>query len=183
MKTLGLILVHVMMTFSMELCQKDEEMPGDDEGSAGGGKAAITLTAGGEQYKIEGPCGWASALGTKYIGANDAANNLKTFSAFFNIDNPPAKTTTYTLVGDVNDEDPTHIRMNITEIRGSSLFEYTSTNTSGKLTLVVSGNKVTADLSGITLKPTTDENPIFPSLNTGAFSKTGTLSGTLEFEK
>jgi hypothetical protein len=182
MKTLGLILLHMMMTFSLELCQKDEEIANDDE-SAGAGKANIILTAGGEQYKINGPCGWASALGTKYIGANDAGNNLKTFSAFFNIDNPPAKTTTYTLVDDVNDEDPTHIRMNITEIRGSSLFEYTSTNTSGKLTLVVSGNKVTADLSGIILKPSTGENPIFPSLNTGAFSKTGTLSGTLEFEK
>ncbi|MCY1373334.1 hypothetical protein D9M69_606020 [compost metagenome] len=70
--------------------------------------------------------------------------------------------------------------MNITEIKSGGMFEYTSTNTSGKLTLVVSGKKITVNLDGIILKPTT-ESMIYKSLNTGAFSQPGTLSGTLEF--
>lgn len=163
---------------TLSFCSKKNDP--EKEGQSQEGKADITLTAGGEQYKIQGPCGWASAGGTRYIGANEASNSLKTFSVFFNLENPPAKTTTYTLTGDSFDEDPGHITMNITEIKSGGMFEYTSTNTSGKLTLVVSGKKITVNLDGIILKPTT-ESMIYKSLNTGAFSQPGTLSGTLEF--
>jgi len=176
MKTQGWILMVSTAVLTLSFCTKKN----DPEGQSQEGKANITLTAGGEQYKIQGPCGWASAGGTRYIGDNEASNSLKTFSAFFNLENPPAKTTTYTLVGDSFDEDPGHITMNITEIRSGGMFEYTSTSASGKLTLEVSGKKITAKLDGITLKPTT-ESIIYKSLNTGAFSQTGTLSGTLEF--
>ncbi len=165
-----------LLTLSFCSAKKEPE----PENQTGEGKADITLTAGGEQYKLKGPCGWASAGGTRYIGANEASNSLKTFSAFFNLENPPSKTTTYTLVGDSFDEDPAHITMNITEMKNGGMFEYTSTSSSGKLTLEVSGKKITAKLDGITLKPTT-QNMVYKSLNTGAFSQPGTLSGTLEF--
>lgn len=176
MKTHRWILIVSTALFTLGFCTKKDE----PEGQSGEGKADITLTAGGEQYRIQGPCGWASAGGARYIGANEASNSLKTFSAFFNLENPPTQTTTYILVGDSFDEDPGHITMNVTEIKNGGMFEYTSTNTSGKLTLEVSGKKITVKLDGITLKPTT-ENPIYKSLNTGAFSQPGTLSGTLEF--
>lgn len=169
-----MIVSTVLLTLSF--CTKKN----DPEGEVGEGKANITLTAGGEQYKIQGPCGWASAGGTRYIGANDAVSSLKVFTTFFNLESPPKQTTTYTLIADQFDEDPGHITMNITEIKNGGLFEYSSTNTSGKLTLVVSGKKITANLDGITLKPTT-ESFFYTSLNTGAFTQTGTLSGTLEF--
>ncbi len=176
MKTQGWVLIVCTALLTLSFCTKKN----DPEGQSQEGKANITLTAGGEQYKIQGPCGWASAGGTRYIGANDAASSLKTFSTFFNLENPPKQTTTYTLVADQFDEDPGHITMNITEIKNGGLFDYNSTNTSGKLTLVVSGKKISVNLDGITLKPTT-ESMIYKSLNTGAFSQPGTLSGTLEF--
>lgn len=178
MKTTGWILIVSTALLTLSFCSAKKEP--EPENQTGEGKADITLTAGGEQYKLKGPCGWASAGGTRYIGANEASNSLKTFSAFFNLENPPSKTTTYTLVGDSFDEDPAHITMNITEMKNGGMFEYTSTSSSGKLTLEVSGKKITAKLDGITLKPTT-QNMVYKSLNTGAFSQPGTLSGTLEF--
>lgn len=170
-------------------CSNNDEGSGnnnDNNNPAEEGVANITLTAGNEQYKINGSCGWAVAMDSHYIGANDADNNLKTFSSFFNISELPSQTTTYTLVKapewDEEDNDPTHIWMNITEIRGGNgLFEYTSDDASGTLTLVVTGNKVTVDLNGIVLQPNPGDNPIFENLNVGAFSNSGTLSGSLEF--
>lgn len=177
MKTQGWILVAGTVLLTLSFCTAKK----DPEGQSQAGKAEITLSAGGEQYKITGPCGWASAGGARYIGANESSNSLKTFSAFFNLENPPSKTTTYTLVASSLDENPAHITMNITELKNGGLFEYTSTNASGQLTLEVSGKKITAKLDGITLKPTTEERGFYKSLNTGAFTQTGTLSGTLEF--
>lgn len=178
MKTAKWILMVSIVLLTLSFCTK-KDAPGEEE-QAGEGKADITLTAGGEKYTIKGPCGWASAGGNRYIGANDGSNSLKTFSTFFNLQEPPTKTTTYTLVDDSFDEDPTHITMNITELKNGGLFEYNSTDASGKLTLEVSGKKITVKLDGITLKPTIESN-FYTSLNTGAFSQTGTLSGTLEF--
>ena len=168
-------------------CSNNDEGSGDDNNNppTEAGVADITLTAAGEQYKISGPCGWASVMGTNYVGANDAGNSLKTFSAFFNIESLPSQTTTYTLVEDPDDTDtdPTHISMNITEIRNGGLFEYSSDNNSGTITLVVTGNKVTVDLTGVVLQPYDGSSPIYDNLNVGAFSNPGTLSGTLEFYK
>lgn len=177
MKTTKWILIVSTALLTLSFCTKKDE-PGEEQ--TGEGKADITLTAGGEKYTIKGPCGWASAGGNRYIGANDGSNSLKTFSVFFNLENPPTQTTAYTLTGDMMDEDPGHITMNITELKNGGMFEYTSTSSSGKLTLEVSGKKITVKLDGITLKPTT-ESMIYKSLNTGAFSQQGTLSGTLEF--
>ena len=179
MKTTRWILIVSTALLTLSFCTKKGE-PAEEE-AGGEGKANITLTAGGEKYTIQGPCGWASAGGNRYIGANDDSNSLKTFSAFFNLQNPPSKTTTYTLTGDSFDENPEHITMNITEIKSGGLFEYNSTSTSGKLTLEVSGKKITVKLDGITLKPRTEDSGFYKSLNTGAFSQQGTLSGTLEF--
>lgn len=144
------------------------------------GSADITLTAGGQQFKVIGPCGWAVAGGANYIGANHQGNNLKTFAAFFNISQLPTVTTTYTLVEDETDTNPTHITMNISEISGSTLTGWNSKNTSGSLTLVVNGNTVTANLSGITLYPETNHG-FYTNGNTGAFANNGALSGTLTF--
>ncbi len=140
----------------------------------------ITLTAGGQEFKIIGPCGWASAGGTHYIGSNHSENNMRTFATYFNIENPPTQTTTYTLVEDVLDTDPTHITMNIAEISNNTLIEWFSTTTSGTVTLVVEGNKITVDLTGIVLNPQTNSG-FFTNGNVGAFANPGTLSGTLVF--
>lgn len=144
------------------------------------GTANIILTAGGQEFKIEGPCGWASVTDVNYIGANQADNKLRTFSSYFNIAQPPTITTTYTLVGDSKDIDSNHITMNITEISGTTLISWISKNTSGTLTLVVDGNKLTANLEGITLYPQT-ESGFFTNGNTGAFANNGVLTGTLTF--
>lgn len=158
-------------------CKKDEKKPTStttpptEEGSA---NITLTLT-NGQLFQLSGPCGWAVAGGANYIGANHSSNSLKTFSTYFNIPELPSQTTTYTLVDDQFDTDPTHITMNITEIIGSSWIEWTSTDVSGSLTLVVQGNKVTADLSGITLEG--------GSSNASPYNANGTLSGTLTLYK
>lgn len=146
------------------------------------GTADITLTAGGQEFKVTGPCGWSNAIGTAYIGANHAANNLRTLYASFNIKTPPSATTTYTLVDSSLDTDPTHITMSISQISGSTLTEWSSGKASGKLTLVVAGNKITANLAGITLQPSTNAGA-FTSGNVGAFANPGVLTGTLTFYK
>lgn len=153
--------------------------------STGVGVANIVLTAGGQQFTINGPCGWASAGGVKYIGANQSDNNLKVFSTYFNIQELPTQTTSYVLVEDDTDTDLNHITMNLTEIIPGStptLIEWSSINTSGTLTLVVEGNKVTADLTGIVLKSGTGAAG-YTNGNVGAFANNGTLSGTLTFYK
>lgn len=156
----------------------------NDDSSAiptpGVGSADITLTAGGQEFKVVGPCGWAIAGGANYIGANHAANSNRVFSAYFNISTLPTVTTTYTLVESVSDTDPTHITMNITEINGSTLTEWSSKTTSGTLTLVVNGNTVTANLAGITLYPQTSSG-VFTNGNVGAFANNGALTGTVTF--
>lgn len=184
MKKIKKILALLLFSVIILSCDK-----GDDSNSSstnpGQGIANITLTAGGEEFKINGPCGFASAGGAKYIGANQEGNNLRTFSSYFNITELPSTTTTYTLVEDVLDEDPLHITMNVTELSGSNssiLTEWSSTDSSGTLTLVVDGNKVTANLAGITLAPGTGGFG-FTNGNVGAFANNGILTGTLTFYK
>lgn len=145
--------------------------------------ATITVTSGTKTTILSGPCGWAVAGGVKYIGANDQANTKRVMEASFNIQDLPAQTTTYTLVAyDINDTDPTHVSMSFTEIIGNGLLEWSSISTSGNLTLVVTGNKVTVDLSGITLKAQTNSG-FYTNLNTGEYANPGVLSGTLTFYK
>jgi hypothetical protein len=177
-----LILFFAMIAI-ISSCNKDNAQSsgsGNNNPPQGESTADITLTAGGQEFKVAGPCGWASAAGTHYIGSNHATNNLRTFSAYFNIENPPTQTTTYILVDDELDTDPTHITMAISEISGNTLTEWNSTNASGTLTLTVVGNKITADLSGIVLSPQTNSG-FFTNGNVGAFANPGTLSGTLVF--
>lgn len=172
-------------------CSNNDEGSSDDNNNNGDPNgtsvANIIVTAGGEQYKINGSCGWASVMDTNYIGVKDENNSLKTFSTFFNIDELPSQTTTYTLVKspewDEEDNDPTHIWMNVTEIRNGGLFQYTSDDNSGTITLVVTGNKVTVDLTGIVLQAYDGSNIMYDNLNVGGFSGPGTLSGSLEFYK
>jgi len=180
---LSCFLIIILSILSISCDNGDSEDNGDTNNSTqtpSAGTANIILTAGGQEFKIAGPCGWASVAGTNYIGANQADNNLRTFSSFFNIKQLPAITSTYTLVGDSSDTDPTHITMNITEISGKTLTEWSSKNTSGKLTLVVDGNKVTANLAGITLYPQTNSG-FYTNGNVGAFANNGALTGTLTF--
>lgn len=179
------IFLYAMISIFSALCISCDN--GDDENNnpsttPDAGTANIILTAGGQEFKIAGPCGWANAAGANYIGANQSDNNLRTFSSYFNISQLPEKTTTYTLVEDSSDTDPAHITMNITEISGTTLISWNSKNSSGTLTLVVDGNKITANLEGITLYPQTDSG-FFTNGNTGAFANNGALTGTLTFYK
>lgn len=184
-KILSCLLIIMLSILSIS-CDNDDSDDNSDteniEQTPSAGTANIILTAGGQEFKITGPCGWASVAGANYIGANQSDNNLRAFSTYFNIAALPASTTTYTLVGDSNDTDSNHIIMNITEISGTTLISWISKNTSGTLTLVVDGNKVTANLEGITLYPQM-ESGFFSNGNTGAFANNGVLTGTLTFYK
>lgn len=183
-KTLTVIMSVAFVTL-LSACKKDDDKLSTNSSTNPSNPSAtadITLTAGGEEFKVVGPCGWAVAGGTHYIGANHATNSQRAFSAFFNIDNLPSATTTYTLVQDANDTDPTHITMNITEIASDTITEWSSTNTSGSLTLVVEGNKVSVNLSGITLAAQTNSG-FFVNGNVGNFANPGVLSGTMIFYK
>lgn len=145
--------------------------------------ATVTLTSGTKATIINGSCGWAVAGGVNYIGAKDQANNLRVMEASFNIQSLPSQTTTYSLVAyDVNDTDPTHVNMSFTELVGNGSLSWSSDASSGSLTLVVSGNKVTVNLAGISLKPQTNSG-FYTNLNVGEYAKPGALSGTLTFYK
>ncbi|MEO8237914.1 MAG: hypothetical protein ABI793_17595 [Flavobacterium sp.] len=178
---LACVLIAMLSVLSIS-CDNDDSNNDNDTSvqTPTAGNANIILTAGGKEFKIVGPCGWASAAGANYIGANQADNNLRTFSSYFNIKQLPTTTTTYILTGDSSDTDPTHITMNITEIAGTTLTSWNSKTTSGTLKLVVDGNKVTANLAGITLYPQTNSG-FFTNGNTGAFANNGALTGTLTF--
>ncbi len=175
-KITSILMITLLGILSLS-CSKDDDNASPTNAV---GSADITLTAGGQPFKVTGPCGWAVAGGANYIGATHAENSQRTFAAFFNITTLPTVTTTYTLVESVVDTDPSHITMNITQIAGSTLTEWSSKNTSGTLTLVVDGNKITANLAGITLYPQTSSGA-FTNGNVGAFANNGTLSGTLTF--
>lgn len=176
----------IMLSILSISCDNSESEENDiDTQIPGEGIANIILTAGGQEFKIVGPCGWASAMGVNYIGANHESNKLRVFAANFNITKLPTVTTSYTVVeGSSADADPTHIAMSISEISGNNtiLTSWSSKATSGKLTLTVSGNKVTADLAGITLYPQTNSG-FYTNGNTGAFANNGALTGTLTFYK
>lgn len=145
--------------------------------------ATITLTSGSKTTTITGSCGWATAGGVNYIGAHDTNKELRIFEATFNIQDPPAQTTTYTLTAyDVNDTNPAHVSMSIAEQIGNGLLEWDSSNSSGTVTLVVTGNKVTVDLSGVTLAAQTNSG-FYTNLNVGDYANPGVLTGTLTFYK
>jgi hypothetical protein len=177
-----LISMMAILFISCDKGDDDSESTPTAETPAAVSEANITLTAGGQEFKIIGPCGWASVGGTKYIGANHAENNLRAFSTYFNILELPTTTTTYTLVEDTSDENPAHITLNITEISGTKITAWNSSNTSGTLTIVVTGNKYTVDLTGIVLAANSPSSG-FENGNIGAFANNGTLSGTLTFYK
>ncbi|MES2131234.1 MAG: hypothetical protein V4506_02730 [Bacteroidota bacterium] len=145
--------------------------------------ASITLTSGAKTITVSGTCGWATVAGINYIGAKDQNKSLRVLEASFNIQSLPSQTTTYPLVAyDVNDTDPTHVSMSFSEQIGNGLLEWTSTSASANLKLVVSGNKVTVDLAGITLQAQTNSG-FYTNLNTGDYANPGVLSGTLTFYK
>ena len=90
--------VMILITVLFISCGGDDD---NSSGTSGGeGEANIVLTAGGQEFKVVGPCGWAVVGGVNYIGANQSDNNLRTFSSYFNISELPDATTTYTLVDD-----------------------------------------------------------------------------------
>lgn len=145
------------------------------------GVASVTVTSGTKTTTLSGSCGWASAGGVNYIGAKDQNNSLRILETTFNIQNLPSQTTTYALVAyDVNDTDPTHVSMSFSEQIGNGLLEWSSTASSGNLTLAVTGNKITVNLTGISLKAQTNSG-FYTNLNTGDYANPGVLSGTLTF--
>ena len=145
--------------------------------------ASVTVTSGTKTTTLSGTCGWASAGGVKYIGAKDQANSLRILEASFNIQDLPAQTTTYALMAyDVNDTNPAHVSMSFSEQRNGGLLEWNSVSSSGNLTLVVSGNKVTVNLAGITLQAQTNSG-FYTNLNTGEYANPGVLTGALTFYK
>jgi len=146
--------------------------------------ANITVTTGSVTTLLTGPCGWVVASGVNYIGANDQTKTQRAFNINFNFPNPPSQTTTYSIVASSSNDgiNTSIVDMSFTEIAGSNLLSWSSTNTSGSITLVVSGNKVTVNLAGITLKAQTNSG-FFTNLNVGELAKPGVLSGTLIFYK
>lgn len=167
----------IFTVFTIGLLTSCDSSSDSKSSASPAGRANITLTTtGGTEFKLEGPCGWAFAAGVGYIGANQEDDALKAFSVDTNLTELPSTTTTYTITDDVLDESPTKITMHFTKFNsGSSFTSFDGYVGSGTLTLVVSGNKVTADLSGIRLKADT--------ANPAPYNQNGTLSGTLEFYK
>lgn len=156
-------------------CDKDDDSNGGSSNTPSAGVADITLTTtGGDEFKLHGPCGWAFAGGVGYIGANQEDDALKTFSVDTNLTTLPTETTTYTITDDVTDEDPAKITMHFVKFNGGSSFtSYDGYAGSGTLTLVVNGDEITADLSGIDLEAETG--------NPAPYNVDGALSGTLKF--
>lgn len=142
----------------------------------------VTLTSGTKTTTLTGSCLWSNTtVGRRYITSQDQNKSLRVLHIPFNIGALPSQTTTYSLVTyDANDTDPTHIFMSFTEQVGSGYFSWYST--SGSLTLVVAGNKVTANLAGITLKADTVQSGL-TNLNVGEYAKPGVLSGSLTLYK
>ena len=173
-----------LLTVFFVSCSKDNPtVASAPMATSGVSTADITITAGNQQLKLAGPCGWANAAGTAYIGANHATNNLKVFGVNFNITNPPTQTTTYQIVDWETVKTASNVSIYFSEISGNNtiLTEWNSKDNSGNLKIVVEGNKYTVNLSGITLYPQTTS--IYTSGNLGAFANPGTLTGTLTFYK
>jgi hypothetical protein len=191
MKTTVFILSLALV---LQACKKkDKDQPNDPtpvtttggsttSGSTQTSIATVSLTSGTKTTTITGSCLWSnSSVGRRYITSQDQNKSLRVLHIPFNIPALPAQTTTYSLVPyDANDTDPTHIFMSFTEQIGSGYLSWYST--SGSLTLVVAGNKVTANLAGITLEADTVQSG-FTNLNVGEYAKPGALSGNLTLYK
>ncbi len=145
--------------------------------------ASITLTSGSKTMVISGSCGWSLAGGVNYIGANDQTKTLRVFEASFNIQTLPSQTTTYTLVAyNSIDTNPAHVSMSFSEQISGGLFDWDSSNSSGTMTIVVSGNKYSVNLAGISLSAQTNSG-FYTNLNVGEYANAGMLTGTLVFYK
>lgn len=195
LKISTILLLVVVFSTSLIACKKKKESTTTT--SSGGGTttsaptpttgvsvANITVTTGSVTTRLTGPCGWAVAGGVNYIGANDQTLTQRAFAINFNIPNPPSQTTTYSIVASAsnNGTSANIVDMSFAEIAGNSSLAWNSSNSSGSVTLVVSGNKVTVNLSGITLTAQTNSG-FFTNLNVGELAKPGVLSGTLVFYK
>ncbi len=192
-----ILLLAMVVSTSLIACKKKNESTTTTPTSTSGGTttssptpttgvsiANITITTGSVTTKLTGPCGWAVAGGVNYIGANDQTLTQRVCAINFNISNPPSQTTTYSIVASAsnNGTSANIIDMSFAEIAGNSSLAWNSTNSSGSITLVVSGNKVTVNLAGITLAAQTNSG-FFTNLNVGELAKPGVLSGTLVFYK
>lgn len=197
LKITTFLILAVLLSTSLVACKKKKENTTTTPANTSGGSttsaptpttgvsiANITVTTGSVTTTLTGPCGWAVAGGVNYIGANDQTLTQRVCAINFNIPNPPSQTTTYSIVASAsnNGTSANIVDMSFAEIAGNSLLEWSSTNTSGSVTLVVSGNKVTVNLAGITLKAQTSSG-FFTNLNVGELAKPGVLSGTLVFYK
>jgi len=170
------------------------------------GTINATLTAGGKEFKVIGACGTLEAgygdKKVKQIAGNHGEVPTRAMTISFVNNELPTKTTKYTIVkakkmGEAPDADATHVTIWIGEIINKyengqivsiTNTSWTSDNNSGQITINVTGNKITANLQGITLKPRTAADNPFPSKldvlgNTGAFANAGKLSGTIEISK
>ncbi|QEC44583.1 hypothetical protein [Pseudobacter ginsenosidimutans] len=170
------------------------------------GTVNATLTAGGKEFKVTGSCGTLEAgfgdKKVKKIAGNHKEVPTRAINITFLDNQLPTKTTKYTIVkarkiGEARDTDPSHVTIWIGEIinkyEAGKIVSTTNTswyssNNSGQITINVNGNKITASLDGIVLKPrTAADNPIPSKLdvlgNTGAFASDGKLSGTIDIAK
>ncbi len=152
--------------------------------TTGASVANITVTTGSVTTTLMGPCGWAVAAGVNYIGANDQVLNQRIFTINFNIANLPSQTTTYFIVASSTNSlsVPSIVDVHFTQISGSNLLSWDSSNNSGYVTLTVSGDKITVNLVGIKLTAQTNSG-FFTNLNVGELAKPGIMTGTLVFYK
>ncbi len=197
LKISTIIVLVVLISTSLLACKKKNENTTTTSTGTGSGSttsaptptnppsvANITVTSGTVTTTITGPCGWAVAGGVNYIGANDQVLTQRAFAINFNVPNPPSQTTTYSIVASAsnNGTSANIVDMSFAEIAGNSSLAWNSTNNSGSVALTVSGNKVTVNLSGITLTAQTNSG-FFTNLNVGELAKPGVMSGTLVFYK
>ncbi|MEO8234975.1 MAG: hypothetical protein ABI549_06135 [Flavobacterium sp.] len=88
-----LYLLITMLSILTISCNPDDNNSTASTTQTNSGTANVTVTSGGQQFKLAGPCGWAVAGGANYIGANQSENSMRTFSSYFNITQLPTVTT------------------------------------------------------------------------------------------
>jgi hypothetical protein len=139
-----LLMLLVVMASS---CKKGGE--NDPNGKVGNGTATLVVNnSSSTTYTVTGTCTF-----NDYSTTISIVEGTNICSVILN-EPLPTTTKTYTLVkSDFNDEDPTHATMGFSLVTNSSITDWSSDNSSGTVTLNVSGGAINCTFNNIVLQP------------------------------
>lgn len=170
----------IILVSTLLSCEEGDILP-IIEPSNTEGLGNIKIKSGTATTEITGESVWETIIDESFLFLSDQTNTNRGLIISFNVSHPPTRTTTYKIVENASEEDPNQIDIVFSEYKTVnnkiSLLQWSSTDQSGELTLVVNGDKVTANLDGIVLKPRLISTG-FDSLNIGEYAKPGTLYGS-----